>query len=184
MDGYLKGPLIGEGTYGSVISATHKETGRQVAIKKVRLGTGKDGVQTCALREIKALKELQCPHVVQLLEVFPNKSSLSLVFEYMDFSLEDVIRDTTHVQLSPGDVKAYMQMLLQALHVVHSNSLIHRDVKPDNLLMAADGQLKLADFGLTRWATQRSRPSSSQKAAMLLHVLCIQHTATYAQAVS
>ncbi len=64
----------------------------QVAIKKVRAGACKDGVHISALREIKVLKELKSPHVVRLLDVFPNKSGVSLVFEYMSHSLESVVR--------------------------------------------------------------------------------------------
>jgi serine/threonine protein kinase len=84
MDAYQKGPIIGEGTYGSVICATHKASGRRVAIKKVRMASGREGVNMSVLRELKALQALQGPHVVELLDVFTTKSSLVLVFEYMD----------------------------------------------------------------------------------------------------
>src|SRR5690349_18515742 len=95
MHAYQKGPMIGEGTYGSVICATHKASGRQVAIKKVRLSSssGKDGVNMSVLRELKALRSLAAPCVVDLLDTFSTKSSLVLVFEFMEWSLEDVIRD-------------------------------------------------------------------------------------------
>jgi cyclin-dependent kinase 7 len=152
MEAYNKGPVIGEGTYGSVFKATHKASGRIVAIKKIRVGSSKDGVHQSAIREIKALKELQSPYIVELLDVFPNKSSISMVFEYMDWSLEDVIRDKDKTPVTPSDIKAYMQTILQALDVVHSHSLVHRDIKPDNLLISSDGRLKLADFGLARCA--------------------------------
>jgi hypothetical protein len=84
MDAYQKGPIIGEGTYGSVICATHKASGRRVAIKKVRMASNREGVNMSVLRELKALQALQGPHVVELLDVFTTKSSLVLVFEYMD----------------------------------------------------------------------------------------------------
>lgn len=128
MHAYQKGPVIGEGTYGSVICATEKATGRQVAIKKVRLSSnGKDGVNMSVLRELKALRTLAAPHVVELLDTFNTKSSLVLVFEFMEWSLEDVIRDKNLV-LSEADVKAYMQMMLQALAHVHGHQAIHRCV--------------------------------------------------------
>lgn len=127
MHAYQKGPMIGEGTYGSVICATHKATGRQVAIKKVRLGSssGKEGVNMSVLRELKALRSLAAPCVVDLLDTFSTKSSLVLVFEFMEWSLEDVIRDKNKA-LSEADVKSFMQMVLQALAHVHSNQAIHR----------------------------------------------------------
>lgn len=127
MHAYQKGPMIGEGTYGSVICATHKATGRQVAIKKVRLGSssGKEGVNMSVLRELKALRSLAAPCVVDLLDTFSTKSSLVLVFEFMEWSLEDVIRDKNKA-LSEADVKSFMQMVLQALAHVHSLQAIHR----------------------------------------------------------
>ncbi|KAF6263279.1 kinase-like domain-containing protein [Scenedesmus sp. NREL 46B-D3] len=121
------------------------------------MASGREGVNMSVLRELKALQALQGPHVVQLLDVFTTKSSLVLVFEYMDCSLEDVIRDKA-TQLSPADVKAYMQMLLQGLAHVHGRGVVHRDVKPDNMLIGSNSVLKLADFGLAR---SLEAPSSS-----------------------
>jgi serine/threonine protein kinase len=126
MHAYQKGPIIGEGTYGSVICATQKASGRQVAIKKVRLSSnGKDGVNMSVLRELHALRSLAAPCVVELLDTFSSKSSLVLVFEFMEWSLEDVIRDNNQ-QLSEADVKSYLQMVLQALAHVHQHEAIHR----------------------------------------------------------
>ncbi|WIA21059.1 hypothetical protein OEZ85_005381 [Tetradesmus obliquus] len=164
MDAYQKGPIIGEGTYGSVICATHKASGRRVAIKKVRMASNREGVNMSVLRELKALQALQGPHVVELLDVFTTKSSLVLVFEYMDCSLDDVIRDKA-TPLSPADVKAYMQMLLQGLAHVHDAGVVHRDIKPDNMLIGGDSTLKLADFGLAR--SVEAPCSSSDEAAKL-----------------
>jgi hypothetical protein len=64
-------------------------------------------------------------------------------------SLDDVIRDKG-TQLSPADVKAYVQMMLQGLAHVHGEGVVHRDVKPDNMLIGSNNALKLADFGLAR----------------------------------
>ena len=92
-----------------------------------------------ALREIKILKELHSPHVVELVEVFISKErNLALVLEYMESDLEAVIKDTSLV-LSPADVKAYMQMALQGLAACHAHNVMHRDVKPNNLLIATSG---------------------------------------------
>lgn len=63
--------------------------------------------------------------------------------------MDDVIRDKA-TPLSPADVKAYMQMLLQGLAHVHDAGVVHRDIKPDNMLIGGDSTLKLADFGLAR----------------------------------
>lgn len=149
MEKYEKGPVLGEGTFGSVFKATHKETGQVVAIKKIRIASMKEGINVTALREIKLLKELKHPHIVGLLDVFPLKRNLALVFECMESDLEAVIKDRAIV-LAPGDIKSYMKMLLEALAYCHKCWVLHRDIKPNNMLLAPTGELKLADFGLSR----------------------------------
>ncbi|KAK8957950.1 Cyclin-dependent kinase D-1 [Platanthera zijinensis] len=148
-DRYLKRELLGEGTYGVVFKAIDTKTGKVVAIKKIRLGKYKEGVNFTALREIKLLKELKDPNIIELIDAFPHKGNLHLVFEFMESDLEAVIRDR-NIVLSPGDIKSYLQMTLKGLAYCHKKWVLHRDMKPNNLLIAGDGQLKLADFGLAR----------------------------------
>ncbi|XP_020592120.1 cyclin-dependent kinase D-1-like [Phalaenopsis equestris] len=148
-DRYLKRELLGEGTYGVVFKAIDTQSGKTVAIKRIRLGKHKEGVNFTALREIKLLKELKDPNIIELIDAFPYKGNLHLVFEFMESDLEAVIRDR-NIVLSPGDIKSYLQMTLKGLAFCHKKWVLHRDMKPNNLLIAADGQLKLADFGLAR----------------------------------
>ncbi|XP_010942434.1 cyclin-dependent kinase D-1 [Elaeis guineensis] len=148
-DRYLKREVLGEGTYGVVFKAIDTKTGQTVAIKKIRLGKYKEGVNFTALREIKLLKELKDPNIIELIDAFPHKGNLHLVFEFMESDLEAVIRDR-NIVLSPSDIKSYLQMTLKGLSYCHKKWVLHRDMKPNNLLIAADGQLKLADFGLAR----------------------------------
>ncbi|CAN6333209.1 unnamed protein product [Urochloa humidicola] len=148
---YLKGELLGEGTYGMVYKAIDTKTGNTVAIKRIRIGdkNKKEGVNFTALREIKLLKELKDPNIIELIECFPYKENLHLVFEFMETDLEAVIK-AKHLVLSPADVKSYTQMMLKGLAFCHKKWVLHRDMKPNNLLIDADGQLKLGDFGLAR----------------------------------
>nr|CAB3461587.1 unnamed protein product [Digitaria exilis] len=146
---YLKGENVGEGTYGVVNKAVDTKTGKIVAIKRIRIGEHKEGVNFTALREIKLLKELKDPNIIELIDCFPYKKGLHLVFEFMETDLEAVIKDKQFV-LSPADVKSYAQMMLKGLAFCHKKWVLHRDMKPNNLLIGADGQLKLADFGLAR----------------------------------
>lgn len=148
-DRYLKREVLGEGTYGVVYKAIDTKTNQTVAIKKIRLGKQKEGVNFTALREIKLLKELKDPNIIELIDAFPHKGNLHLVFEFMESDLEAVIRDR-NIVLSPADIKSYLQMTLKALAFCHKKWVLHRDMKPNNLLLAADGQLKLGDFGLAR----------------------------------
>jgi cyclin-dependent kinase 7 len=97
------------------------------------------GIHVTALREIKILRELHSPHMVDLVDVFiTGGSNLALVLEYMESDLEAVIKDTSIV-LSRADIKSYMKMALQGLEACHSHNVIHRDIKPNNLLTAASG---------------------------------------------
>ncbi|CAL1408997.1 unnamed protein product [Linum trigynum] len=148
-DRYLKREILGEGTYGVVYKAIDTRTGQTVAIKKIRLGKHKEGVNFTALREIKLLKELKDPSIIELIDAFPHKGNLNLVFEFMETDLEAVIRDR-NIFLSPADIKSYFQMTLKGLAFCHKKWVLHRDMKPNNLLIGSGGQLKLADFGLAR----------------------------------
>ncbi|CAN4127342.1 unnamed protein product [Withania somnifera] len=148
-DRYLKREVLGEGTYGVVYKAIDTKSGQVVAIKKIRLGKQKEGVNFTALREIKLLKELKDPTIIELIDVFPHKGNLHLVFEFMETDLEAVIRDR-NIFLSPADIKSYIQMTLKGLTFCHKKWVLHRDMKPNNLLIGPHGQLKLADFGLAR----------------------------------
>ncbi|KAL0797922.1 hypothetical protein Bca101_053096 [Brassica carinata] len=148
-DRYLKQEVLGQGTYGVVFKATDTKTGETVAIKKIRIGKHKEGVNITALREIKMLRELKHPHIILLIDAFPHKQNLHLVFEFMETDLEGVIRDS-NVFLSPADVKSFLLMTLKGLAYCHEKRVLHRDMKPNNLLIGPDGQLKLADFGLAR----------------------------------
>jgi len=149
MEKYKKEGVVGQGTYGVVYKATELHNNKQVAIKKVRLGKMKDGVSFTALREIKVLQELKHLNVIELLDVYAHNSNIHLVFDFMEWDLEAVIKDRK-VLLSDGDIKCYMLQLLRGVEHCHKNWILHRDLKPNNLLLGPQGILKIADFGLAR----------------------------------
>jgi cyclin-dependent kinase 7 len=105
-----------------------------------------------AIREIKYLQELKHPNIISLLSVFSSKDqNLNLVLELLPHGdLDMMIKDPEHVQYGLADIKAWMGMLGRAVWFCHENFVLHRDIKPNNLLIAASGELKLADFGLAR----------------------------------
>ncbi|KAH9924728.1 CMGC/CDK/CDK7 protein kinase [Fomitopsis serialis] len=146
---WAKDQKIGEGTYAVVYRGREIATGRKVAIKKIKVGQFKDGLDMSAIREVKYLRELKHQNVIELLDVFSSKKNLNLVLEFLDTDLELVIRDRSLVFL-PADIKSWMAMTFRGLEFCHRNFILHRDLKPNNLLIAANGQLKLADFGLAR----------------------------------
>ncbi|KAM6111517.1 uncharacterized protein FYN12_013539 [Phoenicopterus ruber ruber] len=109
----------------------------------------KDGINRTALREIKLLQELSHPNIIGLLDAFGHKSNISLVFGFMETDLEVIIKDTSIV-LTQSHIKAYMLMTLQGLKYLHQHWILHRDLKPNNLLLDENGVLKLADYDLAK----------------------------------
>ena len=151
---YIKGAALGEGTFGVVTKAEDTVTHKIVAIKKIRLGKYKEGVNFTAIREIKLLQELRHPHVIELVDCFPHKRNLNLVFECCESDLEAVIKDK-FLPLGTPEIKSYMQMTLRAVAYCHDTWVLHRDLKPSNLLLNANCDLKICDFGLARTSSER-----------------------------
>ncbi|KXJ25994.1 Cyclin-dependent kinase 7 [Exaiptasia diaphana] len=149
---YKKIEFLGEGQFATVFKAEDQVTGQIVAVKKIKLGNrteAKDGINRTALREIKLLQELHHTNIIGLLDVFGHKSNISLVFDFMETDLEVLIKDTSIV-LSPANVKSFTIMTMQGLEFLHSHWILHRDMKPNNLLIDERGILKIGDFGLAR----------------------------------
>uniref|UniRef100_A0A4W3HW08 Cell division protein kinase 5 n=1 Tax=Callorhinchus milii TaxID=7868 RepID=A0A4W3HW08_CALMI len=120
-----------------------------VALKRVRLDDDDEGVPSSALREICLLKELKHKNIVRLHDVLHSDKKLTLVFEFCDQDLKKYF-DSCNGDLDPEIVKSFMYQLLKGLAFCHSRNVLHRDLKPQNLLINRNGELKLADFGLAR----------------------------------
>uniref|UniRef100_A0A672LPJ3 Cell division protein kinase 5 n=1 Tax=Sinocyclocheilus grahami TaxID=75366 RepID=A0A672LPJ3_SINGR len=140
---------VTDGTYGTVFKAKNRETHEIVALKRVRLDDDDEGVPSSALREICLLKELKHKNIVRLHDVLHSDKKLTLVFEYCDQDLKKYF-DSCNGDLDPEIVKSFMYQLLKGLAFCHSRNVLHRDLKPQNLLINRNGELKLADFGLAR----------------------------------
>uniref|UniRef100_H3DLL8 cyclin-dependent kinase n=1 Tax=Tetraodon nigroviridis TaxID=99883 RepID=H3DLL8_TETNG len=151
MDAFQKVEKIGEGTYGVVYKAKNKVTGETVALKKIRLETETEGVPSTAIREISLLKELSHPNIVKLRDVIHTENKLYLVFEFLHQDLKKFMDSSTLTGIPLPLVKSYLFQLLQGLAFCHSHRVLHRDLKPQNLLINAQGEIKLADFGLARF---------------------------------
>ncbi|KAH8908354.1 serine/threonine-protein kinase [Coniochaeta sp. PMI_546] len=151
---WVKGKKLGEGTYANVFAAhLRSDPSQKAAIKKIKVQKEyRDGMAPDALREIKHLQELNHPNVVRLISVFSSKDqNLNLVLEYLPLGdLEDLIRNVNTYRYGAADIKAWMGMLCRGVWFCHDNFVLHRDIKPNNILIAANGEAKLADFGLAR----------------------------------
>lgn len=159
MDAFEKLEKVGEGTYGKVYRAREKATGKIVALKKTRLHEDEEGVPPTTLREVSLLRMLsRDPHVVRLIDVKQGqnkegKTVLYLVFEYMDTDLKKFIRSfrQTGEDIPSKTIKSLMYQLCKGVAFCHGHGVLHRDLKPHNLLMDRKSMvLKIADLGLAR----------------------------------
>jgi len=120
-----------------------------VAIKKFLESEEDKQVKKIAMREVKMLKMLRHDNLVNLLEVFKRKKKLYLVFEYVDRTLLDDLEKNEY-GLEMTMAKEYLWQILSAVEFCHSRQVIHRDVKPENILVSKEGVVKLCDFGFAR----------------------------------
>ncbi|XP_074400221.1 cyclin-dependent kinase-like 1 isoform X3 [Zonotrichia albicollis] len=152
MERYEKLGKVGEGSYGVVFKCRNKDTGQIVAIKKFLESEEDPVIRKIALREIRMLKQLKHPNLVRLLEVFRRKRRLHLVLEYCEHTvLHELGR---HPRGVPEYlVKSITWQTLQAVNFCHKHNCIHRDVKPENILITKHSVIKLCDFGFARILT-------------------------------
>lgn len=150
---------LGEGTYGTVFRARDKTTNEIVALKKLRLQREKSGFPLTSVREIKILRSLQHPHIVNLREVVVGRpaDAIFLVFDYCEHDMAELL-DRMPRSFTIGQIKTIMLQLLSAVAYLHRNFIFHRDLKLSNVLLTNDGEVKLADFGLARTLTHPIQP--------------------------
>ncbi|RWS26547.1 hypothetical protein B4U80_06221, partial [Leptotrombidium deliense] len=160
---YEKLAKIGQGTFGEVFKARDKTTRKLVALKKILMDNEKEGFPITALREIRILQLLKNENVVNLIEICRTKSSdtkgkatFYLVFEFCEHDLAGLLSNL-NVKFSLGEIKSVMKQLLNGLYFIHSNKILHRDMKAANILITKTGCLKLADFGLARAYSQQNK---------------------------
>ncbi|RLN39544.1 hypothetical protein C2845_PM01G01020 [Panicum miliaceum] len=151
MEQYEKQEKIGEGTYGVVYKAVDKTTKEVIALKKIRLEQEDEGVPSTAIREISLLKEMNHGNIVRLHDVIHSEKRIYLVFEYLDLDLKKFMDSCPEFAKTPTLIKSYLYQILRGVAYCHSHRVLHRDLKPQNLLIdRRTNAVKLADFGLAR----------------------------------
>eukprot|EP00928_Gymnodinium_smaydae_P027022 TRINITY_DN21034_c0_g3_i1.p2 TRINITY_DN21034_c0_g3~~TRINITY_DN21034_c0_g3_i1.p2 ORF type:complete len:325 (-),score=64.24 TRINITY_DN21034_c0_g3_i1:140-1114(-) len=141
---------LGEGTYGKVYKAEHRETGGMYAIKKIRIVYEDEGVPSTAIREVSLLKECDHPNVIKLHDVFSKPSALYLVFEFLDMDLKTYFR-RHGAFVDPAALQSAAFQCFRGVEFCHGHRILHRDLKPQNVLIdVATHRLKITDFGLAR----------------------------------
>uniref|UniRef100_I1Q546 mitogen-activated protein kinase n=1 Tax=Oryza glaberrima TaxID=4538 RepID=I1Q546_ORYGL len=154
--------VIGKGSYGVVAAAVDTRTGERVAIKKINDVFEHVSDATRILREIKLLRLLRHPDIVEIKHIMlpPSRrefQDIYVVFELMESDLHQVIR--ANDDLTPEHYQFFLYQLLRALKYIHAANVFHRDLKPKNILANSDCKLKICDFGLAR-ASFNDAPSA------------------------
>ncbi|KAL5704094.1 [pyruvate dehydrogenase (acetyl-transferring)] kinase [Ranunculus cassubicifolius] len=163
-DSFEKLDKIGQGTYSNVYRARDLETGKIVALKKVRfVNMDPESVRFMA-REIHILRRLDHPNVIKLEGLVTSRmsGSLYLVFEYMEHDLAGLAA-SPDIKFTEAQIKCYMQQLICGLEHCHGRGVLHRDIKGSNLLIDNNGILRIADFGLaTFFNADQAQPMTSR----------------------
>lgn len=158
---YLRGRLIGQGSFGSVYLALHTMTGELMAVKQVELPNSASTINNAALeakkntmvealkREISLLKDLKHKNIVQYFGSSTESSTLNIFLEYIPGgSIAKMLVD--YGSLTEGLVASFVQQTLVGLAYLHSKDIIHRDIKGANVLVDNHGIVKISDFGISK----------------------------------
>ncbi|KAF8732923.1 hypothetical protein HU200_015273 [Digitaria exilis] len=148
---------IGKGAYGIVCSALNSETAEQVAIKKIANAFDNKIDAKRTLREIKLLRHMDHENIVAIRDIIPPPqreafNDVYIAYELMDTDLHQIIR--SNQALSEEHCQYFLYQILRGLKYIHSANVLHRDLKPSNLLLNANCDLKICDFGLARTTSE------------------------------
>ncbi|ESO92604.1 hypothetical protein LOTGIDRAFT_233053 [Lottia gigantea] len=146
---YLLGETLGSGTFGKVKIAKHQLTGHRVAVKILNRQKIKSlDVVGKIRREIQNLKLFRHPHIIKLYQVISTRTDIFMVMEYVaGGELFDYI--VKHGRLKEAEARRFFQQIISGINYCHRHMVVHRDLKPENLLLDSQGNVKIADFGLS-----------------------------------
>jgi cell division cycle 2-like protein len=150
---------IEEGSYGFVSRAKDISTNSIVALKKVKMDYAHDGFPITALREISILQKARHANIVDLQEILSgdDPTECVLVMEFVEHDLKTLQEDMSE-RFMASEVKTLLKQLVGAVDFLHTNHIMHRDLKTSNILLSNRGVLKLADFGMARYIPPANAP--------------------------
>ncbi|KAI9505815.1 kinase-like domain-containing protein [Coemansia spiralis] len=148
---YQLGDIIGKGAAGSVYRGLNLRTGEVVAIKQIRKeGFSSNDEIEAARKEIDVLRDLHHRNIVKYIGYEQTEQELDIILEYCEGgSLQNILRKFS--KFPENLVGVYVAQILDGLSYLHNNAILHRDIKPGNILLLKDGVVKLADFGVARF---------------------------------
>lgn len=140
---------VGQGTYGKVFKVKNTLTGKLLAMKRLRVDNENEGFPVTAAREIKLLQSIHHTNIVHIEEMVVAKGEIYMGLDYVEHDLAGILLNNELV-IEPGHAKSLAKQMFRALGFLHKKKILHRDIKGSNMLITADGVVKLADFGLAR----------------------------------
>ena len=165
MENYHKEQKLGEGTYDDILGGVDTRTGEKVAIKIIRFDQEEDGIRSSSCREITILKSLNHPNIITTKEIICTEKNLFIILELMDKDLGQYLN--IKKQLPANLIQSYAFQLLCGVTYLHANGIIHRDIRPSNLLIDRLGHLKIGDFGWSRFYSIPITPMTPSKIGYL-----------------
>ncbi|XP_060008079.1 serine/threonine-protein kinase 36 isoform X1 [Lagenorhynchus albirostris] len=148
MEKYHVLEMIGEGSFGRVYKGRRKYSAQVVALKFIpKLGRSEKELRNLQ-REIEIMRGLRHPNIVHMLDSFETDKEVVVVTDYAEGELFQILEDDG--KLPEEQVQAIAAQLVSALYYLHSHRILHRDMKPQNILLAKGGGIKLCDFGFAR----------------------------------
>uniref|UniRef100_A0A8B9R4M6 non-specific serine/threonine protein kinase n=1 Tax=Anas platyrhynchos TaxID=8839 RepID=A0A8B9R4M6_ANAPL len=148
MEGYRVLGAVGGGSFGTVYKARRRHSAQVVAMKFIpKLGRSRQELRSLR-REMEVMRGLRHPNIVRMLDSFETEQEVVVVTEYAEGELFQILEDDG--SLPEEQVQAIAAQLVSALYYLHSHRILHRDMKPQNILLGKDGVIKLCDFGFAR----------------------------------
>ncbi|NXY50127.1 STK36 kinase, partial [Ceuthmochares aereus] len=148
MEKYHVLEVIGEGSFGRVYKGRRKQSAQVVALKFIpKMGRSEKELKNLQ-REIEIMRGLHHPNIIQMLDSFETDKEVVVVTDYAEGELFQMLEDDG--SLPEDQVQNIAAQLVSALYYLHSHRILHRDMKPQNILLDKDGVVKLCDFGFAR----------------------------------
>ena len=147
-ENYHRLDVVGEGSFGKVYRGRRLYSGQIVAMKFIQK-PGRSAKDLRSLRqEIEILMKLRHENIIMMLDWFETKTEICVITEFAQGDLFEIVEEDA--RLPEAVVQNIAKQLVRALHYLHSNRIIHRDMKPQNILLSEGGAVKLCDFGFAR----------------------------------
>jgi serine/threonine protein kinase len=153
---FEKNDYIGSGSFGDIYRGKNNKTGHDIAIKKFKFINNQIGIPSEILKEIIILRGLENENIIELEDVISEKENIFLIFKLMNCDLNHYINTINPYPLDLKTLKLLLKKTLLGLEYIHENNIIHRDMKPQNVLINYDKEeleVRIADFGLSKFCS-------------------------------